>query len=250
MLFLFWFLLVLAGSCVFLVVPTFLGWTIYDRYRGTRMVTCPQTQAPALVRLDAFHAACTGMFTTEKLRLASCTLWPQHIGCAQGCIPEAVAFESPLLHEEVLNPTRGIHTLSVGGAIAAYWLINAIWYSHYLFRSQWMQLMGFSEEQVRRMILQSVPQLATLLWSVCFTLALAWFIASNHRYGFWRGLEAGCIAWSPVLLGLVVAIVYRGLPADLIWIYGSSSLVSSMVAGAILGTWTKGRILHVLGEDQ
>ena len=108
--------------------------------------------------------------------------------------------------------------------------------------------MGFSEEQVRRMILQSVPQLATLLWSVCFTLVLAWFIASNHRYGFWRGLEAGCVAWSPVLLGLVVAIVYRGLPADLIWIYGSSSLVSSMVAGAILGTWTKGRILHALGE--
>ena len=80
MLFLYWFLLVLAGSCVFLVVPTLLGWTIYDRYRGTRMVTCPQTQAPALVRLDAFHAACTGMFTTEKLRLANCTLWPQHLG--------------------------------------------------------------------------------------------------------------------------------------------------------------------------
>ena len=52
-----------------------------------------------------------------------------------------------------------------------------------------------------------------------------------------------------VLLAIVVIVVYRGLPADLVPIYASSTLIGSLVAGAILGTWTRGRILHALGEE-
>jgi hypothetical protein len=86
MLFLFWFVLVFAGSCLFLFVPALYGWTICDRYSGGRMVTCLQTHGAALVRFDATHAAFTGIFSKEMLRLAASTLWPQHLGCGQECM--------------------------------------------------------------------------------------------------------------------------------------------------------------------
>ena len=76
MLFLFWFLLVLAGACFFVLVPSLVAWPVYARYRGARLVTCPQTHGRANVRLDALHAATTGLIGGERLRLAACSLWP------------------------------------------------------------------------------------------------------------------------------------------------------------------------------
>jgi hypothetical protein len=249
MLFLFWFLLVLAGSCLFLLVPALYGRTIYDRYRGVRAVICPQTHAPALVRFDALRAAMTGVFDHERLRLAACSLWPERMHCDQACIPDAAAFQWPVFRERTWAEQTGIHFLAVLGAAAAYWLINAAWYSHYLFRSAWMQLMGYSEEQVREMILLSIPQVFTAVWSLCFCCVLAWMITSYDRRGVVKGIEAGFLAWMPVLLAIVVVVVYRGLPTELVPIYASSTLIASLVAGAILGTWTRGRILHALGEE-
>ena len=249
MVFLFWFLLVLAGSCLFFLVPALYGRTIYDHYRGVRQVTCPQTRGPALVRFDALHAAMTGVFDREHLRLASCSLWPERMHCDQACIPDAAAFQWPVFREKAVTAQTGIHLLAVLAAAAAYWLINAAWYSHYLFRSAWMQLMGYSEEHVREMILLSIPQVATAIWSLCFCCVLAWIITANDRRGLVKGIEAGFLAWIPVLLAIVAVVVYRELPAELVPIYACSTLLGSVVAGGILGTWTRGRILHALGEE-
>jgi hypothetical protein len=249
MLFLFWLLLVLAGSCLFLLVPALLGRIIYDQYRGVRTVTCPQTHGPAQVRFDALHAAMTGVFDREHLRLASCSLWPRRMHCDQACIPDAAAFQFPIVRERAADAPSSIHPLAVLGAAAAYWLINAAWYSHYVFRAAWMQLMGYSEEHVREMILLSLPQVATAVWSLCFCGVLAWVITQNKQHGLVKGIETSFVAWTPVLLAIVVAVIYRGLPAELVPIYASSTLLASLVAGAILGTWTRGRILHALGEE-
>lgn len=249
MLFLFWVLLVLAGSCLFLLVPALYGRTIYDHYRGPRAVVCPQTHGPALVRFDALHAAMTGVFSREHLRLASCSLWPERMHCDQACIPDAAAFQWPVFREKTVTAQTGVHFLAVLAAAAAYWLVNAAWYSHYLFRGAWMQLMGYSEEHVREMILLSIPQVATAVWSLGFCCVLAWIITANDRRGFVKGIEVGFLGWMPVLLAIVVVVVYRGLPAALVPIYASSTLIASLVAGAILGTWTRGRILHALGEE-
>ena len=131
-------------------------------------VTCRQTHCPALVHFDATHAAFTGIFSKEKLRLAACTLWPQHLGCAQQCMGEAARFRSARPPEEARAVEPGMHCLTVSAATAAYWRIHALWYSHYPFRAQWMQLMGYSEAQVRQMVLLSVPQLVTVVWSLSF----------------------------------------------------------------------------------
>lgn len=245
MLFLFWSLLVLAGICFFVLTPSLLAWPVYARYRGARTVTCPQAHGPAVVQVDALHAAATGLIGGEKLRLAACSLWPKRAGCAQGCIGEAIALPLP---REKAEAKAGIYPLAVLASAAAYWLMCAFWYSHYLWRGVWMRLMGYSDLEVRRMVLLSRPQLATVLWSVLFTMVLAWVIERTGRYGARKGAETGFLAWFPVWVGIVLMVVSRGLPIDLVFIHADITLMASVVAGLILGTWRRGRILGALGE--
>jgi hypothetical protein len=250
MLFLFWFLLVLAGACFFVLVPSLVAWPVYARYRGARLVTCPQTHGRANVRLDALHAATTGLIGGERLRLAACSLWPERMGCAQECIGQAVAFPVPRVPAKATSETKpGVYYLAVLGATAAYWLVCAFWYSHFLFRTPWMRLMGYSDPQVRSMVEMSIPQLATAIWSLLFTMVLAWIIAATDRHGARKGAETGFLAWFPVWVAIVVTVVYRGLPIDLVWIHADATLIASVVSGLILGTWTKGRILRALDPE-
>ncbi len=60
----------------------------FRRYRGRRIVTCPETQEDAAVRADALHAATSG-----ELRLSECSRWPGRAGCAQECLSQIA--ESP-----------------------------------------------------------------------------------------------------------------------------------------------------------
>jgi hypothetical protein len=57
------------------------------RYRGQRVVTCPETQRPAGVVLDARHAA-SAFSKGPQLRLSECTRWPEKAGCGQECLSE------------------------------------------------------------------------------------------------------------------------------------------------------------------
>jgi hypothetical protein len=250
MLFLFWFLLVLVGLSFFFLMPSLLAWPAYARYRGVRMVRCPQTHGPAAVRIDALHAASTGLMGTEKLRLAACSLWPERMGCAQECLSQAIAFPVQKARETPTSQVgTGIYYLAVLAAAAAYWLVCAFWYSHFLFRTEWMRLMGYNDPQVRNMVELSIPQLATAIWSLLFTMVLAWIIATTDRHGVRRGAETGMLAWFPVWVAIVVTVVYRGLPIDLVFIHGNATLIASVIAGMILGTWTKGRILNALDHE-
>jgi hypothetical protein len=250
MLFLFWFLLLLVGLALFFLMPSLLAWPVYARYRGVRMVSCPQTHGPAAVRIDALHAAHTGLWGTEKLRLAACSLWPERLGCDQACLSQAVALPIQRPQEKpAAQIATGIYYLAVLAGAAAYWLVCAFWYSHFLFRGTWMRLMGYSDPQVRNMIELSQPQLATALWSLLFTLVVARVIARTDRHGLRKGAETGMLAWFPVWVAIVVTVVYRGLPIDLVWIHGDATLIASILSGMILGTWTKGRILRALDHE-
>ncbi len=75
-----------------LVVVGIVLWFFKDsvaaffKFRGTRVVTCPETNRPAAVTVDAVHAATTAPFDKPELRLNSCTRWPEHKNCGQECI--------------------------------------------------------------------------------------------------------------------------------------------------------------------
>ncbi len=59
---------------------------VYTRYRGTRLVTCPETQETAAVQLDAKHAFVTRALGETQLRLSECSRWPEREDCGQGCL--------------------------------------------------------------------------------------------------------------------------------------------------------------------
>jgi hypothetical protein len=64
------------------------GWHV----RRERLVTCPETGAPAAVHIDATRAALAELRADEPpLRLSSCSRWPERGPCDEACLFEAVA---------------------------------------------------------------------------------------------------------------------------------------------------------------
>jgi hypothetical protein len=57
-----------------------------SRYRGTRIVTCPETKEPAIVEVDALHASLTSTVGLPDIRLEECSRWPIKEQCGQECL--------------------------------------------------------------------------------------------------------------------------------------------------------------------
>jgi hypothetical protein len=55
-------------------------------WRGARLITCPETNAPAAVEVDSRHAAATVLSGKPDLRLRDCTRWPEKRDCGQECL--------------------------------------------------------------------------------------------------------------------------------------------------------------------
>ncbi|HSB12026.1 MAG TPA: hypothetical protein VLM38_21245 [Blastocatellia bacterium] len=73
----------LLAAC-YLLVPPIAG--AFVRYRGKRLITCPETRKPAAVDVDATHAALTALTGHPDLRLKTCTRWPERQDCGQECL--------------------------------------------------------------------------------------------------------------------------------------------------------------------
>jgi hypothetical protein len=58
----------------------------YSKYRGTRITTCPETGRPAIVEVDALHAALTSRVGLPEIRLQNCSRWPMKKECGQDCL--------------------------------------------------------------------------------------------------------------------------------------------------------------------
>jgi hypothetical protein len=75
----------LVGVGVVFLFARRLGRT-WLRYRGTRVVVCPENREMVAVAVDAAHAAFTANDGRPQLRLESCTRWPEKQGCGQECL--------------------------------------------------------------------------------------------------------------------------------------------------------------------
>lgn len=87
--------LILAGILVVLVGGVLYGLRqvtrTYLRYRGQRLVTCPETQRPAAVHVDAAQAARLALLGEQSIRLDECSRWPQRKNCGQECLSQISA---------------------------------------------------------------------------------------------------------------------------------------------------------------
>jgi len=72
------------------------------KYRGNRLITCPENLRPAGVRVDASHAAATALGRHPELRLSSCSRWPERAGCGQQCLSQVEASPEDCLVRNIL----------------------------------------------------------------------------------------------------------------------------------------------------
>jgi hypothetical protein len=78
---------ILAGAIeVFLLVRVARVIQAYFKLRGQRLVTCPETNRPAAVELDAKRGAPEAFLGEPRLRLSTCSRWPERSGCGQECL--------------------------------------------------------------------------------------------------------------------------------------------------------------------
>jgi hypothetical protein len=80
---------VLAGGLFVLrAVP---GLRAYFRFRGKRLVTCPETHKTEAVDVSAREAGLGAFLNEPTLRLDTCSRWPERKECGQECLQQIEA---------------------------------------------------------------------------------------------------------------------------------------------------------------
>jgi hypothetical protein len=75
---------------------------LWWKYRGRRVITCPENQRPAGVTVDARQAALSGLGSRPELRLSDCSRWPERAGCGQACLRQIEAAPADCLVRNIL----------------------------------------------------------------------------------------------------------------------------------------------------
>ena len=63
----------------------------FRKYRGDRVITCPENHRPAGVTVDTGHVLLTTFEGKPDLRLKSCSRWPERQDCGQQCLSQIEA---------------------------------------------------------------------------------------------------------------------------------------------------------------
>ncbi len=92
----------------------------YGRYRGARVVTCPETKEPVGVSVRAGKAALSAAFNEPEFHLASCTRWPERQNCGQECVAQIEdAPDGCLVREKLVEWYADARCAICGKTIAA-----------------------------------------------------------------------------------------------------------------------------------
>ena len=104
-----WLLTAAVGAVVVVAAVLLLRrWAAnYLKFRGARLVTCPETNDYAAVGVDAEHAAFTGAWGRADLRLRECSRWPEREGCGQECLRQIEAAPADCLVRTILTRWYG-----------------------------------------------------------------------------------------------------------------------------------------------
>jgi hypothetical protein len=84
-------IVVLAMVVAYLGHRVIQGIRVYFRFRGTRLVTCPETQQAAVVEVAARSMGMQAILGEPCLRLSECSRWPMRGGCGQDCLRQIEA---------------------------------------------------------------------------------------------------------------------------------------------------------------
>ncbi len=103
---------VTAGAVVYVFLTTLLAWV---RFRGTRLVTCPETGKSAAVALASFKAALAAPFSKPKAELSACSRWPEHAGCGRDCLTQVASSPDGCLLRAIVDEWYAGQTCALCG---------------------------------------------------------------------------------------------------------------------------------------
>lgn len=86
---------------VFVTIPV---WAAWRRWRGTRIVTCPETERPAAIDMDLRYAMVGAIVGRPELRLRDCSRWPERSHCGQVCLAQVEESPHGCLVRSMLQP--------------------------------------------------------------------------------------------------------------------------------------------------
>jgi len=75
----------------------------YLKFRGKRIVSCPETHEAAAVRVAAGDAALHATIGDEELRLKECSRWPERETCGQLCLQQIEEAPKACLVSTIMN---------------------------------------------------------------------------------------------------------------------------------------------------
>ena len=80
--------LIAAVAAVLLISAVIEGLRSYWKYRGQRLIVCPENHQTASVDIDTLSSLYSGLTQSTPLRLSQCSRWPEMQGCGQECLSQ------------------------------------------------------------------------------------------------------------------------------------------------------------------
>ncbi len=96
-------LLLVAAIVLGAGVYAFIAYRTWARFRGTRVVVCPENHQTAAVEVDAGQAAVSAVMGSPDLHLQACSRWPEREGCDEACVAQIEAAPAETLVTSVLG---------------------------------------------------------------------------------------------------------------------------------------------------
>src|SRR5690349_25178101 len=93
----------LTFAAVFVFMEFARGLQTYLKFRGKRIVSCPENHCDAAVSVAAGNAAFETIIGREQLRLNACSRWPEKQECAQECLQQIEADPKACLVWTIMN---------------------------------------------------------------------------------------------------------------------------------------------------
>ena len=138
-----------------------------------------------------------------------------------------------------MPPLDSFNIFAVVVAAAAAFALGALWYSPILFGKKWVEVHGYSQEQITEM--RKTANQAYLLSVLCFllmALALSVLVYYTGLVTVAQGLKLGALVW----LGFAFTIGLMGnrftnKPISVFVIDGGYQLAYLLIMGVILAVW-------------
>lgn len=96
-------IVLMAAIAVAVVFEVTRALRTYFKFRGKRIITCPENHQPAAVSVAAGKAAVEATVHAPDLELSECSRWPEKASCGQECLSQIKEAPEACLVSNIVN---------------------------------------------------------------------------------------------------------------------------------------------------